>query len=341
VWHVRYSALFALPAILPRLPPKLRRALALESIVPLAADKSAAVRSGVLESLGEVVYAFHQAPDGPPQELVRLFLGRGVSRSALGRNEGGDEGGDEDRSRSREESLRSLLGERPSPDPHTLPPSKELDEFYNDPSRALVCAFNYPAVALALGRARWDELRDVYLELAAIREPRVQRTLAASLGELARIVGADNARRDLMDVWWAAVRSEEGEVRLRAVGCLEVFVGALRGGVEDEEGGDAEVKVVDGLLMVWEEGGFRGWREREGVAKAVVGLAELVGRERPALVRKLLRMALEDGVTAVRETAVSAVGVFFFSRSIVVVLTRGRTGLSFLEIVCRTGRCAE
>jgi len=151
----------------------------------------------------------------------------------------------------------------------------------------------------------------VYLELAAVRETRVQQTLAASLGDLARIVGAENARHDLVDVWWDAVRCEEECVRMRAVGCVEVFVGALRGGEGDPaECVSAATEVVQKLLSIWEDGGFRGWREREGVAKAIAGLAALVGRERPALVRGLLRTALEDNVTAVREVAVSAVSIF-------------------------------
>jgi hypothetical protein len=59
------------------------------------------VRSGVLESLGEVVYVFHLDPDGLPQELLRLFLGHGVSRTALGRNEDGHGTGEGDGARLR------------------------------------------------------------------------------------------------------------------------------------------------------------------------------------------------------------------------------------------------
>ena len=33
------------------------------------------VRSGVLEALAEVIYTFHEDADGPPDRLLRLFLG--------------------------------------------------------------------------------------------------------------------------------------------------------------------------------------------------------------------------------------------------------------------------
>jgi len=67
--------LFALPALLSRLPSRLRRQVALSTILPLSRDESAPVRSGVLEALGEVFYTFHGDECGPPDELLRLFLG--------------------------------------------------------------------------------------------------------------------------------------------------------------------------------------------------------------------------------------------------------------------------
>jgi serine/threonine-protein phosphatase 4 regulatory subunit 1 len=174
-----------------------------------------------------------------------------------------------------------------------------LTSFYTDPARPLICAFNYPAVALTLGRARWGELREAYLEIAENKAVAVRRTLAASLGELAKIVGEDHAERDLMGVWWGAVRAGEEEVRDKALECVQVFVAAL--------GKEPRIAVVDGLLTIWQEGGFRGWRERKCIANALTDLAGLVGQDVPAILRGLLKKALEDGVAAVREAAISAV----------------------------------
>lgn len=62
--------------MLSHLTPALRRSVALSTVVPLSRDESPAVRSGVLEALGEVLYSFHADEYGPPDELLSLFLGR-------------------------------------------------------------------------------------------------------------------------------------------------------------------------------------------------------------------------------------------------------------------------
>ncbi|KAJ6496574.1 armadillo-type protein [Mycena vitilis] len=288
-WHVRHSALFALPAILARLSPAQRRTLALDAIIPLSTDESQPVRSGTLESLGEVLFTFHEDEDGPPQELVQLFLGRREDRRVRDGQQAAQD---------RDQILSSLFG-RPTPQRSAASRMESpLTSFYTDPARPLICAFNYPAVALTLGRARWGELREPYLEIAENREVAVRRSLAASLGELAKIIGEDNAERDLIGVWWNAVRSDEEEVREKALECVEVFVAALPK--------EPRIAVVSGLLTIWEEGVFRGWRERKVIAKALVGLANSVGHDIPSALRSLSRKALEDSVAAVREAAISA-----------------------------------
>ncbi|KIJ68977.1 hypothetical protein HYDPIDRAFT_105528 [Hydnomerulius pinastri MD-312] len=277
VWHVRHSCLFALPAVLSRLQWSLRRSVTLSTIIPLSRDESPAVRSGVLEALGEVIYAFHADPLGPPQELLGLFLGR-----------------EEDR-RVREQQRPSLYAM-----PHrAFFGASELDLFYDDPARPLACAFNYPAVALTLGRARWAELRGLYLTLAQNRSLKIRRTLAASLGELAEIIGPENAQRDLIDVWWDAMRCEEdGDIRLKAIDVVPLFVEALGEG-------KARDGIFSGLVKVWEEGLLRNWRAREGVIKILPDIAG--SPTHPECVHELLKRGLEDAFGAVREISISVV----------------------------------
>ncbi|RDB20973.1 Serine/threonine-protein phosphatase 4 regulatory subunit 1 [Hypsizygus marmoreus] len=275
IWHVRHSALFALPAILSRLSPGHRRSLALDTIETLSIDESPVVRSGVLEALGEVLYTFYQDDGGPPESLVQLFLGRK----------------DDKRVRDGQQTPKHTLLAKSSSSKET-----PIEAFYNDPDRPLICAFNYPAVALTLGRDRWPELREVYLDIAANRAFKIRRTLAASLGELAKIIGEEHARRDLVGVWWDAIRCEEEEVRLRAVESVNLFVMVL---------GEQAGNIIGGLGTVWDEGTFRGWREREGIAKALADLAQSISEEAPSFVAGLLRRALEDNVAAVREAAIS------------------------------------
>lgn len=276
-WHVRHSSLFALPALLSRLPSGLRRSVAVSTIIPLSRDESAPVRTGTLEALGEVVYTFHGDAGGPPDDLLRLFLG--ITNNSPPRE------------RYAHPTRRSPL--------QVLSANAPMLIVDDDPARPLACAFNFPAVAFTLGRARWGELRGLYLTLAQDRSPKIRRTLAASLGDLAKIIGPDNAQRDMMSLWWDTMRSEDDpEIKLKAIEAVPLFVEALGEGRAREE-------VITGLLNVWEEGWLRSWRAREGVIKIIADLAG--GPERPDNIRALLKKALEDEFGAVRETAISVI----------------------------------
>lgn len=276
-WHVRHSSLFALPALLSRLPPGLRRSVAVSTIIPLSRDESAPVRTGVLEALGEVVYTFHDDAGGPPDDLLRLFLG--IANNSPPRE------------RYAHPTRRSPL--------QLLSANAPVLIVDDDPARPLACAFNFPAVAFTLGRARWGELRGLYLTLALDRSPKIRRTLAASLGEIAKIIGPENAQRDVMSLWWNSMRSEDDhEIKFKAIEAVPLFAEALGEGQAREE-------VITGLLDVWEEGWLRNWRAREGVIKIIADLPG--GPERPHKIRALLHKALEDEFGAVRETAISVI----------------------------------
>jgi serine/threonine-protein phosphatase 4 regulatory subunit 1 len=305
-WHVRHSSLFAMPAVFGCLSAQDRRASALELILPLAADTTPMVRRGVLESLGEVIYCFHADQGGPPDELLRLFLGR-----------------DEDR-RWWEDWLRAR-GMRPAV-PTRAPSPAELaaqaggsvqellrlaaaaeaaanpPNFFDEPARSLVRAFNLPALALTLGVARWGELRGTYLELAESTDAKVRRTLAASTGEIARIVGSGHAAQDVLGVWRASLLHAEADVRLKAIEALETLLAAIEA--------PQRVGLVQALDGAWASTGLRGWREREAVARTLCAFVGLLGQKADIL-GPLVRKALEDDVAAVREAAIAAVVPLF------------------------------
>lgn len=260
-WHVRHSALFALPAILSRLSAAQRRTVALETITTLAKDQNATVRSGVLESLGEVIYTFHEDPEGPPQRLIDLFLGRREDRPGL--------------------------------------PTTTAESIYDDPKRHLICAFNFPAVALTLGGHRWAELRDVYLAIHADDSPGVRHTFAASLGELAKIIGSEHAQRDLVEIWRSTMKSDDEEVRSGGIKSLADFIGVV--------GTKTGLLLLESLLTAWNTGTMKGWRERGLVMQNLVSWVALIGFDSASLGRAFLVKALEDNVAAVRETAISIV----------------------------------
>lgn len=131
---------------------------------------------------------------------------------------------------------------------------------------------------------------------------KVRKTLAASLGELAMIIGPENARRDLVDVWWDAMRcAEDGDIRLKAIEALPLLVNALGEG-------EARATIFSGLVKLWEEGWLRNWRAREGIIKVI---PDLVGAPAyPESLHRILKWGLEDDFGAVREVSISVVSGF-------------------------------
>lgn len=313
VWQVRHSAVFALPGILTRLAPQHRRTLALDVLIPLSGDVAPTVRSGVLEVLGEVIYAFHEDIGGAPRELVCLFVGQEQESECCRRVDGTgavESDTSTPKSKTPSEALSSVFesdddspegSEAGQPEQRVTPAPATPGDFFLDPTRPLITSFNYPAVALSLGSHRWGEVREHYLTLTRDRNPRVRRTIAASLGEMARILGSELTLRDLVDVWQDMVHDkEDGQTRLKALGGVCLFVGALEG--------PAREPIVLGLGELWGKW-LMGWRERECLTRALPALAALA-EEQGGVVRTLIGKALVDKMAAVREAAVGAVRSF-------------------------------
>ncbi|KAJ3735417.1 armadillo-type protein [Lentinula guzmanii] len=296
VHHVRHSSLFALPTIIGRLPLIQRRQIALDIMLPMSMDEAADVRAGVLEALGEVIYTFfdeakpkithdfaetEMESQTPPEELLKMFLGRTQDRRVI----------------DGQQPL-AIEEEQARPAVRITNKAEALEAFYTDRTRPLICAFNYPAVTLTVGRTRWPYvLRDTYLWLNKSNVPGVKRTLAASLGEMAKILGEDYAQQDLLPVWRNAFRTSEDDVRLKLVECLVPFVGAL-----PREG---QFEVLRGLLDGWASDVFASWREREGIAKILNDLLVVDVPEVADIVTKLLLHALADRVNTVRAAAIA------------------------------------
>lgn len=273
-WNVRHTVPFALAAILPRLSPEQRRTVALKTLSALSADIYEPVRKSVLESLGEVLYTFHNDPGGPPPELVQMFLGR-------------------------KEDSDVRTGTRTSPYSAQLSTDtaqSATEAFYTHSERPHICAFNFPAVALTLGPSRWSELREAYLELAQNPSVEVRKTLAASLGELAKIIGADAARKDLVGVWFSCLRFGDDSVRVKAIEIFDTLSPLL----SDSD----RIRMVGEISAAYGEGVFSQWRERDILLGNLEGYIKLAGREVSSFVKSILLKALDDTVAAVRKAAI-------------------------------------
>lgn len=247
--------------------------MALETTGTLSKDCYGRVRVAVLETLGEVLHTFQNDPGGPPKEMLDLFLGRPEDANI------------------RDGTHWSCYNEL-----EPQPAEQTLELFLTDPDRPLICAFNFPAVALTVGRARWPELRSYYADLARNKNVLIRKTMAASLGEIAGIIGEEATLMDLLPVWWDSLNNEDETVRTKAVEALESLLPNL--------GREAGKAVMGGLLSLWESGRFRGWRERENILMFLEKSVKTLGRDVVGdVVRRLILKGLEDNVSAVREKA--------------------------------------
>ena len=85
-----------------------------------------------------MLYAFADDDGGPPAQPVQLFLGRKD---------------DKDIRVGQKQTLHSALLSMKAQ--NTVAP---LESFYRQEKRPLICAFNFPAIMLTLGRERWSEV---------------------------------------------------------------------------------------------------------------------------------------------------------------------------------------
>lgn len=59
--------------------------------------------------------------------------------------------------------------------------SNDLNDISTDNDILYACAYNFPAVLDALGKARWNLLNPVYVKLLKIQDKKIKKTLASSL----------------------------------------------------------------------------------------------------------------------------------------------------------------
>ena len=170
----------------------------------------------------------------------------------------------------------------------------------------LACAFNLPGVALAIGRARWHEIREAHATLADSVQWRVRRTVACSLHEVAKILGGDAADADLSPIFEETLKDTD-EVRFGAVSNLAAFV--------REVPPEARARHLRSIAGISEPGGARGdavgnWRLRRALAEQLDALSGIVSqRDNEKIVLPLALRLLRDPAHAVRAKAVGCLGV--------------------------------
>lgn len=89
------------------------------------------------------------------------------------------------------------------------------------------CAFSFPAVLQTIGVGRWDEVRDLYKALVQSPTIPVKQTLAASLHEIARILGdGETAQEELVPIFEDLIQDVE-QVQMGVIRHLADFLKVL------------------------------------------------------------------------------------------------------------------
>ena len=95
-----------------------------------------------------------------------------------------------------------------------------------DADVAYNCAFNFPGVAQAIGRARWAEIAEAFGTLASNIQWKVRRTLSCSLHDLAAILGPELAESELLPTFDLFIKDLD-EVKVGVIQHLAAFFTCL------------------------------------------------------------------------------------------------------------------
>ena len=165
--------------------------------------------------------------------------------------------------------------------------------------RAIICAYNFPAVVLTAGADYWDShLKDTYLNLTKDYQIKVRRTFAYSLHEIARIIGPERTERDLVQIF-ALYLMDLDDVKQGVLEHLAEFLGTLAVSSRNE--------YIPILAEVW-DGVMTNWRLRDILAGQLRDIALLFDAAR--VVEHILPLAIracQDEFAAVRVTGVESV----------------------------------
>ncbi|GAA5988639.1 hypothetical protein JCM10908_003650 [Rhodotorula pacifica] len=309
-WLVRRAAVLAVPSICARLPRTALRTAAVRAVSQFADDADRNVRSGALEICGELIYLFHEDPDGVPDEALRFFLGEKAPEEARPSSSHTTKPLASPQQRDSDDSppnpffpLRESL-DSPSTSfldsVNTWSPIRPWPAS-RDPEREILTAFNFPAVVLTLGRSQWSRLFNHHRELCSDPVEKVRQSLASSLHEVAKIIGPEQSDASLLEPlsWFVVdVDNVQGPVLDNLPSLLRSFT---------DEGAATALRT---LGDAWNQ--IRLWRQRERVAKQFADFGvDLIRRGRVDAVLELLVRACKDSVAAVREAAVQSVAPLF------------------------------
>lgn len=169
-------------------------------------------------------------------------------------------------------------------------------------------AYNYPAVLLTVGKENWKLMHECLQIFCSDSNWKIRRVMAASIVQIAQIIGRDLASRDLVAVY-VGFLNDVPDVKLTALRQLIDFLRIIHSSRHDE--------IVQNLRLClapnknnWETRS-NNWRLHYNVALQLPILIELyTNTDKQSCVNSLLGIAmdfLKDSANAVREVAVDAI----------------------------------
>lgn len=120
------------------------------------------------------------------------------------------------------------------------------------------CAYNFPAVVLTLGPARWPLLSKLFQSLLKSGD-KIRKPLACALHEIAKIIGEEHTEKDLLSALESFLKDPNDEIKYGALQSLALFLQVFS--VEKRE------NMVDIFVQLQKD--QKKWRIRELIARQI------------------------------------------------------------------------
>ncbi|KYQ88712.1 protein phosphatase 4 regulatory subunit 1 [Tieghemostelium lacteum] len=161
------------------------------------------------------------------------------------------------------------------------------------------CAFNFPAVLMTIGQARWNELKDTYITLVSDTNWKVRRSLSHSIHEIAKILGQNETKQSLLSSFNLFLQDLD-EVKVGVIKNFYDFLLCLDPGQLRE----SYIPIISTIVSDPNK-----WRFRKLIAKQLGKMCDLFSfRIVLNELAPFLILLLNDSVCKVRNYAASSVG---------------------------------
>ena len=128
-------------------------------------------------------------------------------------------------------------------------------------------SFNFPAFALVFGPDEWPRFQSLYHKLAKFNDPRIKKTLAASIHELAMILGPKYTEQDLLPCMEKFLKDKQMDIKVLALKNMHIFLKEIS--PEKRSG------FIKYIVQTFEEAGKTEWRQKQILAQNIGNYAEL------------------------------------------------------------------